>query len=131
MRLSIAPDGAKAGFDRLCLSQGLAAPRGDWTSQYSRAMERNWRTEWPTERIADIAQADDAKYLDPSAIVRFILAPAAYEPIVARTIIEVCGLILVESADDPDNWYMGQRLPDGVLECWGQYGDLASALRSL
>jgi hypothetical protein len=94
-------------------------------------MERDWRTEWPTERIATVAQADGAKYLDPSEFVRLALAPSGYEPIVARTIIEVGGLFLVESADDPDNWYMGQRRPDGVLECWGQYGDLASALRSL
>ena len=94
-------------------------------------MERDWQTEWPTERIATVAQTDDAKYLDPSEFVRMALAPTGYEPIVARTIIEVGGLFLVESADDPDNWYMGQRLSDGVLECWGQYGDLASALRSL
>jgi hypothetical protein len=112
-------------------SQGLAAPRQDWTSQYSRPMERDWRTEWPTERIATVAEADGATYLDPAEVVRLVLAPTGYEPIVARTIIEVGGLFLVESVDDPDNWYMGQRSPDGVLECWGQYGVLASALRSL
>lgn len=94
-------------------------------------MERDWRTEWPPERIAIVAQADGATYLDPSEIVRLALAPTGHEPIVARTIIEVGGLFLVESADDPDNWYMGRRTPDSVLECWGQYGDLASALRSL
>jgi hypothetical protein len=94
-------------------------------------MEHDWRTEWPTERIATVADADGAKYLDPSEIVRLALAPTGYEPIEARTIIEVRGLFLVESADDLNNWYMGQRRPDGVLECWGQYGDLAGALRSL
>jgi hypothetical protein len=67
----------------------------------------------------------------PHEIVRLVLARTGYEPIVARTIIEVGGLFLVESADDLNNWYMGQRRPDGVLECWGQYGDLAGALRSL
>ena len=87
-------------------------------------MERDWRTEWPTERIATVAQADGAKYLDPSEIVRLNLAPTGYEPIVARTIIEVGGLFLVESTDDLDDWYMGRRMPDGVLECWGQYAIL-------
>jgi hypothetical protein len=94
-------------------------------------MERDWPTDWPTERIMTVAQADSARYLDPSETVRLAHFPTGHESIVARSIIEVGGLYLVESVDDPDNWYMGQRMPDGVLECWGQYGDLESALRSL
>jgi hypothetical protein len=37
---------------------------------------------------------------------------------------------LVEPVDDPDNWCMG-ALSEGEIVCWGQYGPLERALRSL
>jgi hypothetical protein len=40
-------------------------------------------------------------------------------------------VFLVESVSEPDDWYMGQRAKDGVIECWGRYGDIESALRAL
>jgi hypothetical protein len=72
-----------------------------------------------------------AGYLEPSLPVRVALSPEGSEPIEPRTIIEVGGLYLVEAVGEPDDWYMGQRRADGVIECWGQYGDLEAALRAL
>lgn len=53
------------------------------------------------------------------------------EPIQPRTIIEVGGFYLVEAVNEPDDWYMGERGSDGVIVCWGKYGDIETALRGL
>lgn len=95
-------------------------------------MSRDWRKEWPAERIAAVARSTvGAAYPDASQPVRLALHPEGSEPIKPRTIIEVGGLYLVEAEDEPDNWYMGRRGSDGVIECWGQYGDIETALRAL
>lgn len=91
---------------------------------------RDWPVEWPPERIAAAAQRPGATYLDASQPVRLARLEGS-EPIEPRTIIEVGGLYLVEAVDEPDNWYMGNRRPDGVIECWGRYGDIETALRAL
>jgi len=87
--------------------------------------------EWPPERIAALAQRAGAEYLDASQPVRLALSPEGSQPIQPRTIIEVGGMYLVEAVDEPDDWYMGQRRSDGVIECWGKYGDIETALRAL
>ena len=87
--------------------------------------------EWPPERIAALAQRAGAEYLDASQAVRLALSPEGSQPIRPRTIIAVGGLYLVEAVDEPDDWYMGQRRSDGVIECWGKYGDIETALRAL
>ena len=94
-------------------------------------MWRDWQSEWPPERIAAVAQTAGAAYLDRSPPVRLALSPEGSEPIQPRTIIEVGGLYLVEAVGEPDDWYMGQRRSDGTIECWGQYGDIETALRGL
>lgn len=93
-------------------------------------MVRDWPVEWPPERIAAAAQRDGAAYLNASQPVRLAHHEGS-EPIEPRTIIEVGGLYLVEAVDEPDNWYMGSRGADGVIVCWGQYGDIEAALRAL
>ena len=92
---------------------------------------RDWRIEWPPERIAAVAQSAGAGYLDASQPVRLALFADGSQPIQPRTIIEVAGLYPVEAMDEPDDWYMGQRRSDGVIECWGKYGDIETALRAL
>jgi hypothetical protein len=94
-------------------------------------MFRDWPTEWPPDRIAAVAQTADAAYLGASEPVRLAVFPEGSEPIQPRTIIEVGGLYLVEAVDEPDDWYMGQRRSDGVIACWGKYGDIETALRAL
>jgi hypothetical protein len=79
-------------------------------------MQHDWRTEWPPERLTAVGKADSADYVDPSQPVRIV--PSGHGSISARTIIEVGRSFLVESIDEPDDWYMGQRAPDGAIECW-------------
>jgi hypothetical protein len=93
-------------------------------------MARNWHRDWPPERVAAVAGAADAAYVAPSQPVRLAMLDRS-EPLDPRTIIEVGGMFLVETVDEPDEWYMGQRAKDGVIECWGRYGDLESALHGL
>lgn len=76
------------------------------------------------------AQRDGAAYLDASQPVRLAHLEGS-ESIEPRTIIEVDGTYLVEAVDEPDNWYMGSRGPDGAIVCWGRYGDIEAALRAL
>jgi hypothetical protein len=92
---------------------------------------RDWPVEWPPDRIAAEAGVGWAGYLEPVEPVRLAVGPAVWVDIEPRTIIEVGGLFLVEAVDEPDTWYMGQRRADGLIECWGRYGDLASALHGL
>jgi hypothetical protein len=93
-------------------------------------MPQNWPNDWPPDRIAAFAGIAHAAYLEPSEPVRLALLDGT-EPLHPRTIIEVGGVFLVESVSEPDDWYMGQRAKDGVIECWGRYGDIESALRAL
>jgi hypothetical protein len=93
-------------------------------------MSHDWRRDWPPERLAEVAGAYHADYLEPTEPVRLALIDGS-EPLNPRTIIEVGGLFLVETVDEPDDWYMGQRAKDGIIECWGRYGDLETALRGL
>jgi hypothetical protein len=94
-------------------------------------MPENWQSQWPPTRIAALARVDAARYLDPNESVRLALFPRGHESLVPATIIEVGGVFLVESIDNLGNWYMGVRGPDGVIECWGDYGDIEDALGAL
>ena len=88
-------------------------------------MERDWPREWPPERIAQVAHHEgEAAYLEPSEVVRLIGLPTGAKRIEPRTIIQVGGVFLIESSDEPDDWYMGQRASDGDIECWGKYDQL-------
>jgi len=92
---------------------------------------RDWPREWPPARIAAVARSAGAAYLDASEPVRLALFSEGSEPIQPRTIIDVGEQYLVEAVDEPDDWYMGQRRMDCVIECWGKYGDIETALRGL
>jgi hypothetical protein len=91
---------------------------------------RDWQNEWPVERVAAAAGAVTARYLDSRQEVR-VVSTSGRAPLTARTIIEVAGTFLVETVDEPDDWYLGERAPDGAIVCWGRYGDIEAALRSL
>ena len=82
------------------------------------------------DRIAGVAGVAHAVYREPFGAGSSGRSRGA-EPLDPRTIIEVGGLLLVETQDEPDDWYMGDRAKDGVIECWGRYGDIESALRGL
>ena len=87
------------------------------------------KADWPLERLRAVAGIDDVEYVaGPLPVV--IIGKAGRERIEPRTIIRIGGQYLVEPADDPDNWSMG-ALSDGEIVCWGQYGPLEGALRSL
>lgn len=53
------------------------------------------------------------------------------EPLTPKQILQVGGQFLVETVDMPDDWFMGSRQADGPIICWGPYGDLERAIRSL
>ena len=91
-------------------------------------MAQDWPTDWPPERIAELAQAH-AAYLpiEPVHVARL----GGHDSIEPRTIIDVGGTFLVEAVDEPDDWYMGSRDSTGKIVCWGRYGKLETALRSL
>jgi hypothetical protein len=91
---------------------------------------RDWPREWPPERVRAIAGGRHAKYVDGPPEARLMLLEGS-EPIQVRTVIELDGVFLVEAAGEPDDWYMGARSRDGVIDCWGKYGDLESAIRSI
>lgn len=93
-------------------------------------MLRDWPVEWPPDRIATVAQRSEATYEDASQPVRLARSEGS-EPIEPRTIINVGGVYLIEAVDEPDSWYMGDRGPDGVIVCWGRYGDIETTLRAL
>jgi hypothetical protein len=93
-------------------------------------MVNDWAAEWPPARICAVAKTAEARYL-PSEAVRVELTSGNHESLTARTIIEVGGSLLVEFDDQPNDWFMGSRMPDGVIRCWASYGDIESALRSL
>ncbi len=40
-------------------------------------------------------------------------------------------LFLIEDRNEPDDWYMGEADSDGVIRCWGTYGTLSAAIKSL
>jgi hypothetical protein len=93
-------------------------------------MHHDWATEWPPERIAAVAQTDGARYISPE-VIEVEKPQGRTRNTMARTIIEVGGHFLVELPDSPNDWLMGGRTPEGVIRCWGQYGELEITLRSL
>jgi hypothetical protein len=101
----------------------------------SKPVMQDWERDWPPDRLAEVAGTTSASYLDPSTPVRVhqgvMDGIEVMEAIVPRTIIEVGGLYLVESIDEPDNWWMGSLAADGGINCWATYGDLESALLGL
>lgn len=87
------------------------------------------RAEWPLGRLRAALESDDVEYLaEPMPVV--LAGSGRRNRIPAGTIIRVGGQYLVEAADDPDNWYMGE-LHHGEIVCWGQYGALEHALAAL
>ena len=83
----------------------------------------------PVERLREELRTDDIEYLASHPRTVFMGGDAP-EELRARTIIRIGGQYLVETADEPDSWFMGQLDGDAIV-CWGRYGPLESALRSL
>ena len=83
----------------------------------------------PIERLREELRTDDVEYLatNPRAV---LVGGEVPEELTPRTIIRIGGQYLVEAVDEPDNWLMGQLEGDAIV-CWGSYGPLESALRSL
>jgi hypothetical protein len=91
-------------------------------------MAQDWSAEWPPERIAEVTQALAAYVPIESVHVARLGGHDSIEP---RTIIEVDGVFLVEAVGELDDWSMGSRDSTGQIVCWGRYGDIETALRSL
>lgn len=43
----------------------------------------------------------------------------------------VDGMYLMETADEPGNWWMGERRDHGTVFAWGKYGSLDTAIANL
>src|SRR6185503_626230 len=53
------------------------------------------------------------------------------ERLSAKQILRVGGLYLVETVEKVDEWYIGDRKGEGPIYCWGSYGSLPDAIKSL
>jgi hypothetical protein len=54
-----------------------------------------------------------------------------YRPLNVARAISFGSTYLVETLEEPDDWYMGEAAADGVVRCWGRYGSLAEAIKGL
>mgnify|MGYP000182782840 CR=1 FL=1 len=86
--------------------------------------------------VKDFSFCEVAEFLNPSDVHVFcecVKSENGQKEIVAieaKTVINFEGLCLVEEAGYEDNWLMGQ-MNKGKIICWGNYGTLKDALKSL
>ena len=82
----------------------------------------------PLDRLRELAGTDDVEYV--RAIPRAWFVGAAREELNPTVVIRIGSQYLVETAEEPGEWYMGQ-LDRGEIVCWGRYGPLEDAVRGL
>ena len=74
------------------------------------------------ERVKELSGEDDVEVLD------VMPARVRYEgrDLTPRRVIRIGARFLVEAAEHPGEWWMGE-LRDGELTVWGSYGSLEAA----
>jgi hypothetical protein len=82
--------------------------------------------EWDIVRIRSESGDQNAHFVDGQ-----MRAAIFDKPLRVKRALDVGGHFLIETEDEPDNWYMGEMAKDGTIECWGQYGTLANAIHGL
>jgi hypothetical protein len=80
-------------------------------------------------RLRAIAGTEDVEVVT-DAVEVVVVGYDSREDLKPKAIIRIRGHYLVETVDDPDDWYMG-ALTNSTIECWGRYGTLETAIRSL
>lgn len=80
------------------------------------------------DRLRELAGTDDVQYVLP--IPRAFLVRDVREALHPRVVIRVGSQYLVETAEEPGEWYMGHFDGDEIV-CWGRYGPLEDAIRGL
>ena len=91
--------------------------------------------DWDIARIRSESGDENANFLDgpvrAAIYIRQDEGRPVYEPLRVKRALAVGGLVLIETEDKPDDWYMGQKAEDGTIQCWGSYGTLPDAIRGL
>ena len=88
-------------------------------------------------RIRELSNDPSAMFISPETPVYTAVARDAEHPdglgekFNAKQILRVGGLYLVETIEEPDVWYMGDRQGEGPIYCWGSYGSLEDAVKAL
>jgi hypothetical protein len=86
-------------------------------------------TEIDIARLRAMAGSQDIEIVtDPVEVV--VVGHATRDALRPNTIIRIGQQFLVETLDEPGDWYMGQ-LTGATILCWGRYGSLETAIRSL
>jgi hypothetical protein len=80
-------------------------------------------------RVRSITGTTDVQVVtDPVDVV--VVGYDTREALRPRTIVRIGQQYLVETHDEPDDWYMGE-LTGSVIVCHGRYGRLDEAIRGL
>jgi hypothetical protein len=66
----------------------------------------------------------------PKPAVLAMRPPERPETLRPARMLRIDGMYLVETLDEPGTWFMGEE-NEGVVQCWGGYGDLRNAIRGL
>ncbi|GAA3889402.1 hypothetical protein ACWDR2_31025 [Streptomyces sp. NPDC003631] len=88
---------------------------------------------WTIRRIREVSGDSEAQALSINRTVKYVRHPAAGmedELLHPEFILGFGDLCLVKAVSEED-WLMGSLYPDGSVDCWGNYGALAQALRGL
>jgi len=79
--------------------------------------------------VRTLAGTDDVEIVtEPIDVV--VAGNDTGDPLRPRTIVRIGEQYLVETIEEPDDWYMGQLTSSGIV-CHGAYGRLADAIRAL
>ncbi len=88
-------------------------------------------------RIRELSHDPTAMFLSEDTPVFAAVAADAEHPeglgekLNVKQVLRVGGLYLVETLEESDIWYMGDRQGEGSIYCWGSYGALEDAIKSL
>ena len=81
------------------------------------------------ERLRFLAGTDDVEFV-AEPLTAVVVGIETREELRPQTIIRIGSLYLVETTEEPDNWYMGQLVGVEIV-CHGAYGTLDDAVRAL
>jgi len=111
---------------QLHASEDLVSPR-------QRTLQAVEHEQLSLDQIRALAGDPDAVWVHPLKEACFVFVQRDEEPESLRVtrMLFVAGMYVVETDDEPDNWYMGEEGRDGLVRCWGNYGTPADAIRGL
>jgi hypothetical protein len=78
---------------------------------------------WLVLEAQRLSSESDIEIMDPTQ------RPVCFgnEVLEVATVIRIAARFFVETRDEPGQWWMGERRPDGAVAVWGQYGSHVEA----